>query len=290
LFSLDCIAISFPGYAEALINGTVRNTRCGPVNNDRKPRGTDGFWLIMREVQHTYCTDVEWVGRADCKNCKIRELMLFSGLPDEAFDRTLRPIDNLRYAAGSILYDEAQPGEVIYSIRGGLVKLTHLSADGGQRILRLLGCGSAVGLELLGGADVYRHSAVAVKDIDICRIPVVTIKALEQQFPELAAEERRRLQEHLDRADEWILTLGTGPARQRVAHLLLFLHRYSCDANNDIELLAGDDMAAIVSTSVETVSRIIADMKRRRLLTKVASHLYRCDVEALEAITRQAAE
>ena len=113
---------------------------------------------------------------------------------------------------------------------------------------------------------------------------------MEDEFPELAKQERHRLQEHLDRADEWILTLGTGPARQRVAHLLLFLHRYSSDPNRDIELLAGEDMAAIVSTSVETVSRIVADMKRRRLLTKVASHLYRCDIKALEAITRQAAE
>ena len=245
---------------------------------------------MKREAQHSYCADAEWVGRADCRHCNIRNMMMFSGLPEEAFDKTLRPIDNFKYAAGASLYDEGQPGEAIFTIRRGLVKLLHLGADGSQRILRLLGSGSAVGLELLDGRSEYQHSAVAVSELDVCRIPVVTITALEQDFPELTRQERHRLQEHLDRADEWILTMGTGPARQRVAHLLLFLSRYSADANGDIELLPGEDMAAIVGTSVETVSRIIADLKRRRVLTRVAAHLYRCDAEELEAITREAAD
>ncbi len=216
--------------------------------------------------------------------------MLFSGLPDTAFNSTLRPIDNFVYAAGTTLYDEGQAGEVIFSIRRGLVKVLHLSADGSQRILRLLGGGSAVGLELLDGGTQYRHSAVAVNQLDVCRIPVSTIAALEKEFPQLSRQARHRLQEHLDRADEWILTMGTGPARQRIAHLLLFLRRYSADPNGDTELLPGEDMAAIVGTSVETVSRIIADLKRRRLLSRVAAHLYRCDRQALEAITREVAD
>jgi len=245
---------------------------------------------MKREAQHSHCADAEWVGRADCRHCNIRSIMLFSGLPDAAFDGTLRPIDNFRYAAGASLYDEGQQGDVIFSIRRGLVKLLHLGADGSQRILRLLGSGSAVGLELLDGSTHYRHSATAVGALDVCRIPVATIAELEKAFPELAKQERHRLQEHLNRADEWILTMGTGPARQRVAHLLLFLSRYSADPNGDIELLAGEDMAAIVGTSVETVSRIIADLKRRRLLNRVAAHRFRCDAAALEAITRDAAE
>ncbi|MGD2073422.1 MAG: Crp/Fnr family transcriptional regulator [Gammaproteobacteria bacterium] len=244
---------------------------------------------MSREAQHTYCTDAQWVGRSDCRNCNVRNMMLFSSLPDVAFDKVLSPIDNLRYGGGAVLYDEGQPGEVIFTIRRGLVKLLHLSADGSQRILRLLGGGSAVGLELLDGSPIYRHSAVAVNHIDVCRIPVSTIAALEKDFPELAGQERHRLQQHLDQADEWILTMGTGPARQRVAHLLLFLHRYSADANGDIELLPGEDMAAIVGTAVETVSRVIADFKRRRLLHRVAVHLYRCDTAALETVTRDAA-
>jgi CRP-like cAMP-binding protein len=245
---------------------------------------------MKREAQHSYCTDAEWVGRADCKHCSIRSMMLFSGLPDRAFGKTLGPIDNFAYAPGTALYDAQQQGAAIFSIRRGLVKLLHLGPDGSQRILRLLGAGSVAGLELLDGHETYSHSAVAVNRLDVCRIPVSTIAALEKEFPDLSRQSRHRVQEQLDRADEWILTMGTGPARHRIAHLLLFLSRCSADANGDIELLAGEDMAAIVGTSIETVSRIIADLKRRGLLHRVATHLYRCDTVALQSMTRESAD
>jgi CRP/FNR family transcriptional regulator len=243
---------------------------------------------MTREAQHSYCTDTQWVGRSECRVCNIRSMMLFSGLPDEAFERLLRPIDNMAFPPGAILYEAGTHGDVVYTIRRGLVKMLHVGADGSQRILRLLGAGSAVGLELLDGGDVYRHSAVAANQVDACRIPVVTIEALEHEFPELTRQARQRLQQHLDRTDEWVLTMGSGPARQRLAHLLLFLTRYTADRNGDIELLSGEDMAAVVGTSVETVSRVVADLKRRGLLERVAAHLYRCDTQAIEALANDA--
>ena len=154
-----------------------------------------------------------------------------------------------------------------------------------------MGPGSTVGLEMLDGGDGYRHTAVAVNDADICRIPLVTVRALQSEYPQLCNQVRQRLQDHLDRADQWIIALGTGPARERVVNLLLMLCELSADPNGDIELLAREDMSAIVGTTVETVSRIIAELKRRRLLYKVtADNLYRCDRDALKAISQEAAD
>ena len=48
----------------------------------------------------TYCADAEWVGRAHCGKCHIRRLMLFSELPENAFDNLLQPIDHFIYAPG----------------------------------------------------------------------------------------------------------------------------------------------------------------------------------------------
>jgi CRP-like cAMP-binding protein len=103
----------------------------------------------------------------------------------------------------------------------------------------------------------------------------------------LCAQVLRQLQDQLDLSDEWITALSTGPARERVANLLLMLVQFSTEANNDIELLPGEDMAAIVGTTVETVSRVVASLKRRQLLHKVAEGLYRVDEKALHAISRE---
>lgn len=239
---------------------------------------------MTRENKRAYCTNAEWVGRADCKHCQIRHLMLFSGLPDAAFDHTLHPIDHFIFPPGSSLHESGRQGESIFSIRRGLVKLINVAPGGVQRIVRLLGPGSSVGLELLDGEEGYRHSVVAVNQVDACRIPVSTVKQLQAEYPVLHNQIRERLQEQLDRADAWIVSMGTGPAKERVVNLLLMLGEICGDRNGDIEMLHRDDMAAIVGTSTETVSRIIAELKRRRLVYKVTSHLYRLDTDALRAI------
>ena len=181
----------------------------------------------------SYCVDHQWVGQADCSHCPIRNLMLFSQLPQDSFDHLLRPIDNEHYPSGSLLCEQGASGRELFSIRRGLVKLTLLAPDGNERIVRLLGKGAVVGLELLDRQITYKHTAVAIQDVDLCRIPLVTMQDLEQRHPELCRNVRHQLLFHLDRADHWIRHLNTGKARTRVAELLLLLEEVAPDRNGD---------------------------------------------------------
>ncbi|MBT8122466.1 MAG: helix-turn-helix domain-containing protein, partial [Gammaproteobacteria bacterium] len=86
---------------------------------------------------------------------------------------------------------------------------------------------------------------------------------------------------------QWIVSLSTGPAKKRIAHLLLMMIEYSSDENGDIAMLGGTDIAAVIGSSPETVSRVLADMKRSRVLQRVASNVYRGNRLALETITEK---
>lgn len=231
-----------------------------------------------------YCVDAEWKGRANCARCGIRYLMLFSELPENAFSDLLYPIDNLVYPAGTPLYEEGLPGNTLYSIRSGLAKLVSSVDDGEERIVRLLGFGSTIGLEVLDPGATYRHTAIALDTLDVCRIPVPTIIELEAKFPELCQQIRQRLQQELNQADQWISALNTGPARRRLANLLLIQTEIGTDHSGNIQLLRRDDMAAMVGVSTETASRIIAEFKRDGLLTKVAPNTFRAETELLRTV------
>lgn len=240
---------------------------------------------MNKELETTVCTSVEWVGRAHCDKCHIRRLMLFSGLPDSAFENLLQPIDHFLHAPGSAIYEASTRKNFVYSIRRGMVKLVHVAEDGSYRIVRLLGPGAAIGLELLEGEDAYHHTAIAVNEVDICRIPVPTIRQLESKHPELCERVGEQLQEQLNLADEWIVALGAGTAKQRVAQLLLVLDKFFADKNNDFIMLSGEDMAAMIGIAAETVSRVIAEFKRNKILHKIKGKHYTCDVVALQKIT-----
>lgn len=236
--------------------------------------------------KRSYCTDANWVGRADCARCGIRDLMLFSGLPTTAFTNDLEPVDHFIFPAGKTLYQEGDDDGAVFTVRKGLIKLLSINEQGEQRIVRLVGPKAAIGLELLDAGSTYRHTAIAAGDSDICRIPVHTIEQLNTRFPALCDQIRQRLQDQLDRADEWIVNLATGPAKKRIANLLLFMLRHSASQSGVFPMLGGNDMAAIIGTSPETVSRNIADLKRQGVLEKVAPGHYRGNHDELEALLR----
>lgn len=242
---------------------------------------------MNKELESTVCTDVEWVGRAHCDKCHIRRLMFFSELPDSAFAHLLQPVDQFIHAPGSTIYEAGTRKKFIYSIRRGMIKIVHTAEDGTNRIVRLLGPGSAVGLELLDGADGYHHSAIAINQVDLCRIPVATIEQLESEYPKLYEHVVQQLQEQLDLADQWIVALGAGTAKQRVAQLLLVLDKFFADNNDEFILLSREDMAAMIGIAVETVSRMIAEFKRQKILYKTEGKLYMCNTVELLKIAQQ---
>lgn len=241
---------------------------------------------MNKELENTICTSVEWVGRAHCDKCHIRRMMFFSELPDSAFENLLQPVDQFIHAPGSTIFESGTRKKFIYSIRRGMVKLVNTAEDGTNRIVRLLGPGSAIGLELLDGAEGYNHSAVAINQVDLCRIPVPTVEQLESNHPKLYQHVVQQLQEQLELADQWIVALGAGTAKQRVAQLLLVLDKFFADNNHAFMLLSREDMAAMIGIAVETVSRMIAEFKRQKILYKTDDKLYMCNTVELLKIAQ----
>jgi len=207
-----------------------------------------------------YCTDATWVGRADCKHCDVRGTMLFSELGKGDLDDLLLPIDNMLLPSKAVLYREGDGGADVFTIRSGLVRLVHYAANGTRRIVRLLRPGSVCGLEVLVSAQ-YHHTAEAVADTDLCRIPAASLTEIERANPALHRALMVRWQSSLDEADAVITQLSTGSAQARVARYLL---QTSCDKQRTkCHHLPRQDVAALLGLTVETVSRVFTEFKRK---------------------------
>jgi hypothetical protein len=82
-------------------------------------------------------------------------------------------------------------------------------------------------------------------------------------------------------ADRWIIELSAGSVKVRVCRLLGFLIELTRGTSDEIELPSVEDLAAILGTSVESVSRATPELKRSKDLTRVALRTYRCNLEAV---------
>lgn len=228
------------------------------------------------------CTNGKRIRHADCHQCVIRKKMLFADLDLERLDGLLEPISNLLVSPGAGLYRQGDTGIALYSVRKGLVKLTQVAPDGFERIVHLAGPGSTIGMEGFLHKK-YRQTAEAVTEADICAIPVDVAQRIADSQPVLYHGLLENWQRQFEQAESWMLELTQGPVKQRLARLLLMLDHVG-QTHGEIRLLNNQDSAGILATTVETVSRNLAEFKRNRVISKVAPATYQLDLKQLQQI------
>ncbi len=224
-----------------------------------------------------------WKGEVECTHCKIRDLALFADLQEADFGLIHKPITELRFEPASRLYRQAEEATAVFTVRSGLVKLEQAQVGGGQRIVRLMRQGDAAGLESLLGKP-YRHTAIALEPVSVCRIPRDVVVRLNEETPRLFRQVMTRWQKAVDDADSWLTELASGPSKARVARLLSYLAERGVDGK--FSLIGREDMGSILGITKESASRAVAEFKRERYITHVGKGRYTGNIGLLADAAR----
>lgn len=171
-----------------------------------------------------------------------------------------------RFRPQEVLYRQGNDSATVYFVTEGLLKLvTHLP-NGRARIVRLHHPGSVLGLSGLLSQH-HEHTAAAVTPVTALRMPLKTLQALRQDNPALYIHLTEYWHEYLRDADTWITEFSTGPIRARVARLLSYLAGFEPHTDGrHVQLLTCEEMGSILGVTAESVSRILAEFKRRHIL------------------------
>ncbi|WP_051013950.1 Crp/Fnr family transcriptional regulator [Pararhodospirillum photometricum] len=228
--------------------------------------------------------EAAWRGQAECSGCSLRDLALFADLQEADFNLIHLPIDELEVEAGTVLYNAGDEARALLTVRTGLVKLVQYLGDGSQRIVRLLRPGDTLGLEATLG-ESYEHTAVALRRVLLCRIPVDVVTRLSQETPRLHRQLMVRWHNTVRQADTWLTALSTGSAKARVARFLLDIPRERGAGGQPLcEILGREDIGAMLGVTTETASRVIAEFRRAGILVEQRPNVFVCDDAALRAV------
>jgi CRP-like cAMP-binding protein len=214
-------------------------------------------------------TESAWRGTSDCRNCGIRDMVLFADLNEQDFNLIHAPIDDLVYQSGHSLYGESDKAIGVFTLRKGLVKLVRVTADGRERVVRVLFPGDVVGLEALATGH-FDSQAVALSEVSVCRIPLDVIHQLGANSPRLHRKLMEKWQIALKQADDWLAELNFGSARQRVLHFIHKMHEVADDGT--ATLFGRDDMGAMMDLKLETVSREVTALVRAGVMEPLDKH------------------
>jgi len=208
-------------------------------------------------------TESAWRGISDCRNCGVRDMVLFADLNEDDFRLIHAPIDDMEFHAGTALYMEGSQSHGLFTLRRGMIKLVRVTNDGRQRIVRVLRAGDVAGMESLAHAR-YDTDAVALTDASVCRIPLDVIRTLGLESPRLHQRLMEKWSSTLREADDWLTDLNFGTARNRICNFLLKM-RSSTDSEI-VSLFSREDMGAMIDLKMETVSREITALVREKVI------------------------
>ncbi len=111
------------------------------------------------------------------------------------------------FEAGSVIFEEGDPGEVLFVIQAGEVELTRLGLMGRQAVARL-GCGDFFGEMSVVVREPRTARAVAISDCRLIELDGATLEAMCVERPEIAIRIIRRLTDRLIDSERRLSALG----------------------------------------------------------------------------------
>lgn len=191
----------------------------------------------------------------------MRTLPLFEGLTEEELGRVAAIMRERRYRKGTILFNEGDPGEAIYFIKEGRVRVTRLAAGGQEQVLQVWAPGAAMGLVVLADKAPYPATAQVVEDAVLYGLRVDDFLPLVPTSATLAANAFKVVGQRLRLARDLAHDLAVHNTHGRLASLLLKMVEEKGSARFALGL-THQDLAGMIGTSRETVTRVLADFRR----------------------------
>lgn len=172
--------------------------------------------------------------------------------------------------AGTLFFREGEPANSFFVLERGSVKLTQLTPEGHQVVMRILGPGDAFGGVAAFGGAVYPVGAEAVTDSAALEWPGPVMAMLMERHPRLAINAVRFVAERLYQLQVQYRQLATERVERRIARALLRLVEQAgrrIESGVLIDLpLSRDDIAQMTGTTLYTVSRTISRFESEGLL------------------------
>ncbi|HET7477281.1 MAG TPA: Crp/Fnr family transcriptional regulator [Dermatophilaceae bacterium] len=192
---------------------------------------------------------------------------LFAALEQESADALMASMTRARLERGEILFHEGDPGQHLYIIGEGKIKLGRTSADGRENLLAILGPGEMFGELSLFDPGPRTATATAVAETELLGLGHDSLQAVLTGRPDVAQALLAALARRLRRTNESLADLVFTDVPGRVAKALLDLsNRFGRPAEEGILVahdLTQEELAQLVGASRETVNKALADFATR---------------------------
>lgn len=225
----------------------------------------------------------------DCVTCDVRAERAFCNLAAEA----LKELDAMKftsvYPKGSLLFVEGEQARGVFILCSGRAKLTTSSAEGKTLIVKIAEVGEVLGASATILGSPYEVSAETIEPSQLNFIKREDFVRFLQSHVEVCMHTAQQLSEKYQSAQREVRSLGLSQTTaERLARLLIAW----CAKNGEetsrgtrlTVLLTHEEVAQMIGTTRETVTRILSDFKKRNIIEVKGSNIFILAKQKLEAM------
>ena len=220
--------------------------------------------------------------KINCIDCKLKSEP-FQQLSEEQMHRVDERRSELSFKKGELLNKQGMFMTHIIFLRKGFAKL-YIENDDGKTILGIAKPGSFIGLQALYGESVFPFSAEALTDTEVCMKDISVFRELILENTKFARGIIELLNADLIQAYRRMSSLSTKQVNSRFAELLLFMCNVLYKSNPFHLAISNKDIADLISTSPESVSRLMSDFKKQSIISSKGKTIEIMDIHKLETL------
>ena len=192
-----------------------------------------------------------------------------------------------RYRRGELIFQKGDPGEALYIVLSGKVRIFRESLEGRTKVLAYIHPSEVFGEMSLVEERPRSASALAETDTEVLMLFRDTYMNLLKRFPLLGHNLARIIAARLRETNEEVLFLTFEEARSKVAFALLKLLRHRHGEPRDggwFIPIVHQEIANLAGTSRETATRVVHELRQKKIIETPPGGVLLKDVQALEQV------
>jgi CRP-like cAMP-binding protein len=201
----------------------------------------------------------------------LRESDLFNGVSPLALEAVVAASISRSVEEDGYFFFQGDPATHVYLLGAGRVKLSQLTTEGQQIIMRVLAPGETfAAIAFIRAGARYPVSAQAVEDSTAWAWEAAALRALAEKEPAIALNASQLISNYMTEVQDRYRELATEKVERRIARTLLRLASQSGRRVTEgllIDIpLTRQDLAQMTGTTLFTVSRTLSEWERQGLL------------------------
>lgn len=192
----------------------------------------------------------------------LRSIPLFAKVRDEDLDALAQVVIERRFPKNATIVEEGLPGDYMYVIREGRVKVTKASKDGREKILDFFDAGNFFGDMSLFDQEPRSASVKTVEPSRLLALSRRDVLDVLRRSPDLALAVIQVLTQRLRLTGEQASSMSFQRVKARAQGLLERIAQEQEDGRRLTPALTHQQIADMIGTSRETVTRVVKQLKR----------------------------